>query len=244
MTESRLAGHDHRAAADRGQRQRLAAAAEDRRRQRRQSVHYGGAARTSPSRSSASTSSIISTTASACAASTPTASCGRRSSASTAASFSRSTTASSSRTSTCIDDRLGVLLEPGLWHTMHSFSSGCVVLVAASDYFDERGLHPRLRASSRSGSAAESRSSTSEGQLAPFREELDEAYHPAFSIAVSTSSDRRSRPSRTSSPPFSAAASRSVSPTEPKRSRSRSWPAASECGRRGHHLGFDRLSPL
>ncbi len=35
-------------------------------------------------------------------------------------------------------DRLGVLLGAGLWHTMHTFSSGCVVLVAASDYFDER----------------------------------------------------------------------------------------------------------
>jgi hypothetical protein len=34
-------------------------------------------------------------------------------------------------------DHLGVLLGAGLWHTMHSFSSGCVVLVAASDYFDE-----------------------------------------------------------------------------------------------------------
>ncbi len=34
-------------------------------------------------------------------------------------------------------DNVGVLLMPGLWHTMHSFSSGCVLLVAASDYFDE-----------------------------------------------------------------------------------------------------------
>jgi hypothetical protein len=34
-------------------------------------------------------------------------------------------------------DNLGVLIGPGLWHTMHSFSSGCVVLVAASDYFAE-----------------------------------------------------------------------------------------------------------
>jgi len=32
-------------------------------------------------------------------------------------------------------DNLGVILGPGLWHTMHSFSSGCVLLVAASDYF-------------------------------------------------------------------------------------------------------------
>ena len=34
-------------------------------------------------------------------------------------------------------DNIGVILNPGLWHTMHSFSSGCVLLVAASDYFDE-----------------------------------------------------------------------------------------------------------
>ena len=34
-------------------------------------------------------------------------------------------------------DDVGILLEPGLWHVMHSFSSGCVVLVAASDYFAE-----------------------------------------------------------------------------------------------------------
>jgi hypothetical protein len=32
---------------------------------------------------------------------------------------------------------VGVLLGPGLWHTMHSFSSGCVFLVAASDYYNE-----------------------------------------------------------------------------------------------------------
>ncbi len=34
-------------------------------------------------------------------------------------------------------NHIGVLLGPGLWHTMHSFSSGCVLLVAASDYYDE-----------------------------------------------------------------------------------------------------------
>jgi hypothetical protein len=34
-------------------------------------------------------------------------------------------------------DHVGVLLEPGLWHTMHSFSSGCVLLVLASDFYDE-----------------------------------------------------------------------------------------------------------
>jgi hypothetical protein len=32
----------------------------------------------------------------------------------------------------------GVLLGPGLWHTMSDFSAGCVLLVAASDYYDER----------------------------------------------------------------------------------------------------------
>ena len=31
----------------------------------------------------------------------------------------------------------------GLWHTMHSFSSGCVFLVAASDYYNRR-TYPRL----------------------------------------------------------------------------------------------------
>lgn len=34
-------------------------------------------------------------------------------------------------------DNVGVLLGPGLWHTMHSFSSGCILLVVASDYYDE-----------------------------------------------------------------------------------------------------------
>ena len=34
-------------------------------------------------------------------------------------------------------DNIGVLLGPMLWHTMHDFSSGCVLLVAASDYYDE-----------------------------------------------------------------------------------------------------------
>ncbi len=31
----------------------------------------------------------------------------------------------------------GVLLGPALWHTMTDFSSGCVLLVVASDYYDE-----------------------------------------------------------------------------------------------------------
>lgn len=34
-------------------------------------------------------------------------------------------------------DNLGVILGPRLWHTMHSFSNGCVLLVLASDYYDE-----------------------------------------------------------------------------------------------------------
>ena len=34
-------------------------------------------------------------------------------------------------------DNVGVILDPGLWHTMHAFSSGCVLLVVASDYYDE-----------------------------------------------------------------------------------------------------------
>jgi hypothetical protein len=34
-------------------------------------------------------------------------------------------------------NHVGVLLGPRLWHTMHSFSSGCVLLVAASDYYEE-----------------------------------------------------------------------------------------------------------
>lgn len=34
-------------------------------------------------------------------------------------------------------DNVGVILGPMLWHTMHDFSSGCVLLVAASDYYDE-----------------------------------------------------------------------------------------------------------
>ena len=36
-----------------------------------------------------------------------------------------------------MQDNVGVILGPMLWHTMHSFSSGCVLLVAASDYYDE-----------------------------------------------------------------------------------------------------------
>ncbi|RMH51807.1 MAG: WxcM-like domain-containing protein [Zetaproteobacteria bacterium] len=34
-------------------------------------------------------------------------------------------------------DDLGVLLGPGLWHTMTGFSPGCILLVVASDYYDE-----------------------------------------------------------------------------------------------------------
>ena len=32
---------------------------------------------------------------------------------------------------------MGVLLGPGLWHTMSGFSDDCVLVVFASDYFDE-----------------------------------------------------------------------------------------------------------
>ena len=35
------------------------------------------------------------------------------------------------------EDNVGVMLEPMLWHTMKDFSSGCVLLIAASDYYDE-----------------------------------------------------------------------------------------------------------
>ena len=35
------------------------------------------------------------------------------------------------------EDNAGIILDPMLWHTMHDFSSGCVLLVAASDYYDE-----------------------------------------------------------------------------------------------------------
>lgn len=34
-------------------------------------------------------------------------------------------------------DNVGVVLGKGLWHTMEEFSSGCVLLVAASDYYKE-----------------------------------------------------------------------------------------------------------
>lgn len=34
-------------------------------------------------------------------------------------------------------DNVGVVIGTGLWHEMHSFSSGCVLLVVASDYYDE-----------------------------------------------------------------------------------------------------------
>jgi hypothetical protein len=32
---------------------------------------------------------------------------------------------------------VGILLGPMLWHTMYDFSGGCVILVAASDYYFE-----------------------------------------------------------------------------------------------------------
>ena len=35
------------------------------------------------------------------------------------------------------EDNVGIILEPMLWHTMKNFSSGCVLLVAASDYYNE-----------------------------------------------------------------------------------------------------------
>ena len=35
------------------------------------------------------------------------------------------------------EDNVGIILDPLLWHTMHDFSSGCVLLVAASDYYNE-----------------------------------------------------------------------------------------------------------
>ncbi|WCL51264.1 sugar 3,4-ketoisomerase [Leptospira sp. GIMC2001] len=34
-------------------------------------------------------------------------------------------------------DNIGVLLGKHLWHTMEEFSSGCVLLVVASDYYQE-----------------------------------------------------------------------------------------------------------
>lgn len=34
-------------------------------------------------------------------------------------------------------NQLGIRLEPGLWHNMHHFSNGCVILVLANDYFCE-----------------------------------------------------------------------------------------------------------
>ena len=38
------------------------------------------------------------------------------------------------------EDNIGIILDPMLWHTMHDFSSGCVLLVAASDYFNEAAM--------------------------------------------------------------------------------------------------------
>ena len=34
-------------------------------------------------------------------------------------------------------DNQGIILGPHLWHTMHDFSNGCVILVVASDVYDE-----------------------------------------------------------------------------------------------------------
>lgn len=34
-------------------------------------------------------------------------------------------------------DNVGVILGAGLWHTMRDFSSGCILLCLASDYFSE-----------------------------------------------------------------------------------------------------------
>ena len=34
-------------------------------------------------------------------------------------------------------DNVGGVLDPMLWHTMHSFSIGCVIMVVASDYYNE-----------------------------------------------------------------------------------------------------------
>jgi hypothetical protein len=34
-------------------------------------------------------------------------------------------------------DHIGVVLGANLWHTMHSFSTGCILLVVASDFYKE-----------------------------------------------------------------------------------------------------------
>lgn len=34
-------------------------------------------------------------------------------------------------------DNVGIILGKMLWHTMEDFSSGCILLVVASDYYDE-----------------------------------------------------------------------------------------------------------
>jgi hypothetical protein len=34
-------------------------------------------------------------------------------------------------------NNLGVILGNHLWHTMHDFSNGCVLLIVASDYYEE-----------------------------------------------------------------------------------------------------------
>ncbi len=35
------------------------------------------------------------------------------------------------------EDNIGIILNPMLWHTMHDFSGGCVLLIAASDVYNE-----------------------------------------------------------------------------------------------------------
>ena len=42
------------------------------------------------------------------------------------------------RTSVWLDSPCkGILIEPMVWHEMHEFSPDCVLLVLASDYYDE-----------------------------------------------------------------------------------------------------------
>jgi dTDP-4-dehydrorhamnose 3,5-epimerase-like enzyme len=36
------------------------------------------------------------------------------------------------------EDNVGIFLGKNLWHTMEDFSSGCVLLIFASDYYDEK----------------------------------------------------------------------------------------------------------
>lgn len=35
------------------------------------------------------------------------------------------------------EDNIGIILGPGLWHEMYNFTSNCVLLIFASDYYDE-----------------------------------------------------------------------------------------------------------